>query len=175
MRFVRAALLNPDKSVRVAAVNDLILGDGTPVPSVPNGTDSALIGEPTVLITQNNYTEATTFEVNLNGNAQIFLGLNIVSFGGGAMTGCTCLMEFYNADLDVWIPSTEGVVRTANLATHETNFAATGSFVLASRVEPPQFTKARYRFHADGGAADGTTLIRANWWHDGAISNVAEQ
>ncbi len=152
-------------------VSDLILGDGSSVFSIPqkNGTFSDV---ETVLVTQSAFTDEATFEILLNGNRQVFVHMIVEAFGAN-ITGIKTLIEFEDPDrVDVWMPSKEGVNREADITLHEWHIADTGMHILASRVEHRQFTKARVRFKAEGGAADADTKVLCTWHHDGGISRL---
>lgn len=110
------------------------------------------------------YNEVSTFEVDLNGNDQIYVLVHLDNLGGAGLTGVKLIIEWQSPDnANVWVPSKEGVARDANYASNEWTLTALGSYLLASRKDMQQTHKARVRFQAAAGAADATTLIRAYW------------
>jgi hypothetical protein len=110
------------------------------------------------------YNETSTFEVDLNGNDQIYVLVYVDNLGGGGLTGVKLVIEWQSPDnTDVWVPSKEGVARDATYASNEWSVTALGSYLLASRKDMQQTHKARVRFQAVAGAADAATRIRAYW------------
>ena len=150
---------------------DLLLGDGS-------------ISADYLVIPTPNYDATCLVEQNINGNKQVFVGLNVVNLGG--MVDLTFVIEFQELDNpNFWYPSKEptcdglaGVeqpLRTAGIAGHEWVIAAAGNFYVATRVEHPHFKKFRVRFRGAAGGPGAATDVRVYWGTDGSIAEVADQ
>jgi hypothetical protein len=162
-------------SVDQTAVSNLVLGNGAAhnIATSLDDNGNPVLEEITSIALPAAYNADATFELNINGNQQVFLHLHTQALGAAALTGVVALIEFQDPDYpDRWFPSAEGVARTANYVAHEQTLLGAGDWILASRVEHRQFTKVRFRFRAAGGAADAATIIVAGWTHDGGINLV---
>lgn len=163
------------------AVKAVILGDGSSTFEVPIlqrpsfGAPQVIVETVTsIVVPDGDFDDEAVFEVNINGNSQLFLELNVVDFGG-AITTLSALIEFQDPDFpEFWLPSKEGIDRDGPLTDNIWEVTSTGVYLLSSRVEHKHFKKARFRFFADD-AADGDTEIRVNWFHNGGAALVAEQ
>ena len=178
MKFVRQRIVAPGglgvpPTILVSAETDPVWGNG----GVGTGTKALPAA----------YSTDSTFEHDINGCDQIFVGVNIVVLGGGGLTGITLAIEFQDtSDPSVWYPShepaksaaggVEAPLRTDALALQEWVVAVgVGNYIVASRKEHKQFRKFRVRFRRTAGAPDATTRINCYWWHSGGHAEVAEQ
>lgn len=171
MFFVRQAILSPP-AVMVSAETDPIWGNG-----------GALTGTKDLPAA---YTADSTFEYNINGCDQIYVGVAVIVLGGGGLTGVTLLISFQDpSDTTVWYPSKEpacsvaaGIeipLRIDTLANNEWPCIGVGNYLVSSRKEHKQFRKFRVQFRRTAGATDATTRIRAFWYHSGGEALVPEQ
>lgn len=188
MRFVRDAIVlhpitgfKPDGTpVTTAttiqtALTDVVLGDG----AASFATQWRDGSRPTILSTllpTAAYDDDCTFYGNCNGATQIFVHLSTVALGAGGLTGVILLIEPQDPDHpDFYLPSTEGVARTATLAGHEITVLGLGNRILATRVEHFHFNRFRARFRASAGAAGVATQIWISWNSNGGQPMVAAQ
>lgn len=152
-------------------VVDFRLGDGS-------------LGANYVIIPSPNYNVTCLIEQAINGDSQIFIGLNVVNMGG--MADITGVIEFQDPDDPVfWYPSHEpacsglaGVetpLRTDAIALQEWAITAAGNFLIATRVEHPHFKRFRVRFRGAAGAPGPATDVRCYWYHNGGEALVPEQ
>jgi hypothetical protein len=132
--------------------------------------DESTVATVTSVLTGIAFTAESTFDININGNQQIYVTVNTVALGANA-SGVGVLIEYQDPDhREFWIPSKEGINREASSALHEWVLTGTGNKVVASRVEHRHFVKARVRFKLIGGAADADTHVVCSWTHNGGRS-----
>jgi len=155
-----------------AEMLDLVLGNGVSTWEVLQKDEATRETVTSIALpTAAAFTDAGTFELDVNGNTQIFVTCHIKDLGAAALTGINVLIEFQDPDHpEFWIPSKEGINREANAATHAWALTGVGDYMVASRVEHRHFMKARVRFKALSGVADGDTNIQCSWHHDGGRS-----
>lgn len=147
---------------------DLILGDGATSFDVIQKDGSVKTVQ--TVDTTTAFSDENTWELQINGNRQIFVTLNVEDLGAAA-SGVRVLIEFQDPDhTEFWIPSKEGINRESSISTHEWALTGTGNWVVASRVEHRHFKVARVRFKMIGGDADASTKVVCSWTHDGGRS-----
>lgn len=163
MRFTRARVTvetptgNNTASIAVLfpEITDLVF-------SLASAADGSTVALPA------QYSAESRFLIELSGQRQIYVGIDLNALGAAGLTGIDTLIEFQDPDdPENWIPSKEGVTRTETAANHTWTAGAVGSYLLASRIEAPHFKRARVSFKRTGGTPDADTDIRCRWFHDG--------
>lgn len=160
---------------------EIILGDGSTSFKVYDPLDSSAPFETIQTVALTTDFAVNQYVLNLSGNGQLFVTSQVVSLGGGGITALEVLIEFLDRDhmlearTEIWLPSKEGVARNAAAASYVWGPLAAGSYILASRIEPRHFLKARVSFRADAGVADAATRVHVGWFHDGGVAFSPEQ
>jgi len=156
-------------------VDDLVLGNGTSVWNVLT-EDELTYRQITSVALPAAYNNNAYFEILIRDQAQLFLEVHTVALGAAGLTGLTTVMEFQDPDHpEYWVPSREGVARDAGFAANELTLLGVGNWVVATRVEPLQARKARFRFHAPAGAADAATEIICSFHLSGGQTMLTNQ
>jgi hypothetical protein len=159
-----------------AEVTDAILGDGI-------GVHDGILTTPIIAT----YEDEATFLLNVNQHRQLYVHIIVAAKGGLDQLGVA--IEFEDKDRPgYWIRSREaqspGTFRDQPPASREWVLAHDGtvpqdlsdgdSFIVASGVEHRNFTRARVRFRAVSGDADGDTKVLTSWYHDGGVSALLD-
>lgn len=142
-------------------VEQLIFADG-----------AAVVGGVTTTALPASFFPNGVFDIELNGNRQVFVGVFIEALGGDVLTGVTLRIEMRDPLTGLWIPSAEGVPRTADAASHNISLIGVGNHLVATRKEHRRFSAARVLFQAAAGAADEDTIIRAVWYPDSSSASA---